>query len=126
MNETFDAETLELLSEIQEVRIETRRAEDAPAHRTVIWVVVAGGEAFARSVRGPDGSWYQRISAYPHGALYAEDRRIPVRAIPATGGPTVEAVSEAFRSKYEAAWPGPTAGIVRPNTLPTTLQLLPA
>ena len=41
-------------------------------------------------------------------------------------GPNVDAVTEAFRSKYEDAWPGPTAGIVRSEVLPTTLKLSPA
>lgn len=126
MNGLFDVEILRLLDDLHEVRIETRRGDAAPERRTVIWVVVVEGGVFVRSVRGPDGRWYQRISAHPEVVLHAGDRRIPARAVPATDGPTVEAVSEAFRSKYGEAWPGPTAGIVRPKALPTTLKLSPA
>jgi hypothetical protein len=126
MNDSFDTETLGLLDETEEVRIETRRDEDSPEHRTIIWVVVTGGEVFVRSVRGPKGRWYREISSHPEGALHAGDTRIPVRAASATEESTVEAVSEAIRSKYEQSAPGPTAAMLRPETLPTTLKLSPA
>lgn len=122
----LDPETLSLLDKIQEVHIETRRDEDSPVHRTIVWVVVVEGEVFVRSVRGPKGRWYREISANPDGALHAGDRRIPVRAAPATDGPTTEAVSDAIRSKYEGDWPGPTAAMVRSDVLTTTLKLSPA
>jgi hypothetical protein len=126
MNDSFDTETLGLLDETEEVRIETRRDEDSPEHRTIVWVVVTGGEVFVRSVRGPKGRWYREISSHPEGALHVGDTRIPVRAAPATEEPTVEAVSDAIRSKYEQSAPGPTAAMLRPETLPTTLRLSPA
>ena len=126
MNDSFDTETLGLLDETEEVRIETRRDEDSPEHRTIIWVVVTGGEVFVRSVRGPKGRWYREISSHPEGALHAGDTRIPVRAASATEESTVEAVSEAIRSKYEQSAPGPTAAMLRPEVLPTTLKLSPA
>ena len=126
MNENFDPETLRLLDETREVRVETRRDDEAPVHMTIIWVVVADGEVFVRSVRGQKGRWYRELSANPSGALHAGDRRIPISATPATDGPTTEKVSEAFRNKYERDWPGPTAAMVRPEVLPTTLRLSPA
>ena len=48
MNDDFDAETLRLLDETREVRIETHRDVDSPEHRTIIWVVVVEGEAMVR------------------------------------------------------------------------------
>ena len=126
MNDDFDAETLRLLDETKEVRIETRRAGDSPEHRTIIWVVVVEGEVFVRSVRGQRGRWYREISSNPEGALHVEDDRIPVRADPATEGATVDAVSAAFRSKYQQSSPASTEAMVRPETLPTTLKLSPA
>jgi hypothetical protein len=126
MSSSFDPETLNLLDESEEVYIETSRDADAPDRRTIIWTVVVQDEVFVRSVRGRKGRWYQRISAHPEGALLIVDTRIPVRAAPDTDDETVDAVSEAFRIKYEDAWPGPTAGIVRSEVLPTTLKLSPA
>jgi hypothetical protein len=126
MNDSFDAETLRLLDETKEVRIETRRDGDSPEHRTIIWVVVVEGEVFVRSVRGPRGRWYREISSNPEGALHVQDDRIAVQAGPATDGPTVDAVSAAFRSKYQQSSPASTEAMVRPETLPTTLKLSPA
>jgi hypothetical protein len=126
MNGHFDPETLRLLDETQEVDIKTRQEEGSPTHRTIVWVIVMSGEVFVRSVRGPKGRWYREISANPTGALHAGGQRIPVRAAPATDGPTTEAVSDAYRSKYQREWPGPTAAMVRAEVLPTTLKLSPA
>jgi hypothetical protein len=126
MNDSFAEETLRLLDETKEVRIETRRDDDAPEHRTIIWVVVVEAEVFVRSVRGDKGRWYREISANPEGALHVEDDRIPVKAAPATKEATVNAVSAAFRSKYQQSSPSSTEAMVRPETLPTTLKLSPA
>ena len=125
MNDSFDAETLRLLDETKEVRIETRRDGDSPEHRTIIWVVVVEGEVFVRSVRGQRGRWYREISSNPEGALHVEEDRIPVQAA-ATDEATVDAVSAAFRSKYQQSSPASTEAMLRPETLPTTLVLSPA
>jgi len=125
MNDSFDVDTLRLLDETREVRIETRRDADSPEHRTIIWVVVVEGEVFVRSVRGSKGRWYREISSNPEGALHVEDERIPVQATPATDDSTVDTVSDAFRSKYQKSSPASTEAMVRPETLPTTLKLSP-
>ena len=126
MNDSFDAETLRLLDETEEVYIESCRDDDSPEHRTIIWVVVVEGEVFVRSVRGPKGRWYREISSNPDSALHVEDTRIPVRAASATEEATVDAVSAAFRSKYQKSSPASTEAMVRPETLATTLKLSPA
>jgi hypothetical protein len=126
MNDSFDPDILRLLDDTQEVRIETRRDGDSPEHRTIIWVVVVEGEVFVRSVRGAKGRWYREISSNPEGALHVEEDRIPVRAAPATDEATVDAVSAAFRSKYQQSSPASTEAMVRSETLPTTLKLAPA
>jgi hypothetical protein len=122
MNGSFDAETAQLLDETREVQIETRRDENAPMHRTIIWVVTVDGTVFVRSVRGEKGRWYREVSANPSAALHVGDRRIPVRAVPVT---EEQAVSEAYRSKYGRTAPASTEAMLRPETLPTTLRLEP-
>ena len=82
MNDSFDAETLRLLDETREVRIETRRDGDSPEHRTIIWVVVVEGEVFVRSVRGAKGRWYREISSNPEGALHARTTALPCEQPP--------------------------------------------
>ena len=125
MNGSFDAETAQLLDETSEVQIETRRDENAPMHRTIIWVVTLDGAAFVRSVRGEKGRWYREVSANPSAALHVGDRRIPVRAVPVTEEQAVGAVSDTYRSKYGRTAPASTEAMLRPETLPTTLRLEP-
>jgi hypothetical protein len=126
VNGAFDPDTLRLIDGAREVRIETSRDEDAPAHRTTIWVVTMDGSVFVRSVRGGKGRWYREVSANPAAALHVGDDRIPVRAIPVTDDATIAAVSEAYRKKYGRTSPGSTRAMVRPEILPTTLGLEPA
>ena len=125
MNDSFDAETLRLLDEPREVRIETRRDADSPEQRTIIWVVVVEGQVFVRSVRGAKGRWYREISSNPEGALHVQDDRISVQATPVTEEAMVDAVSAAFRSKYQQSSPASTEAMVRPEILSTTLKLSP-
>ena len=126
MTGSFAPDTLRLIDGAREVRIETRRDEDAPTHRTTIWVVTVDGTVFVRSVRGGEGRWYREVSANPVAALHVGDDRIPVRAVPVTDEAKIGAVSEAYREKYGRTSPGSTRAMVRPETLPTTLRLEPA
>jgi hypothetical protein len=126
VDDSFDSDTLLLIDGAREVRIETSRDEDAPTHRTTIWVVTVDGTVFVRSVRGGKGRWYREASANPAAALHVGDERIPVRAVPVTDDATIEAVSEAYREKYGRTSPGSTRAMVQPDTLPTTLRLEPA
>jgi hypothetical protein len=123
---SFDPDTLRLIDGAREVRIETSRDEDAPAHRRTIWVVTMDGSVFVRSVRGGKGRWYREVSANPAAALHVGGDRIPVRAVPVTDDATIAAVSEAYREKYGRTSPGSTRAMVQPETLPTTLRLEPA
>jgi hypothetical protein len=126
VNGSFDPDTLRLIDGAREVRIETSRDEDAPAHRRTIWVVTMDGSVFVRSVRGGKGRWYREVSANPAAALHVGGDRIPVRAVPVTDDATIAAVSEAYREKYGRTSPGSTRAMVQPDTLPTTLRLEPA
>jgi hypothetical protein len=126
VDDSFDSDTLLLIDGAREVRIETSRDEDAPAHRTTIWVVTMDGSVFVRSVRGGKGRWYREVSANPAAALHVGDERIPVRAVPVTDDATIAAVSEAYREKYGRTSPGSTRAMMQPETLPTTLGLEPA
>jgi hypothetical protein len=126
VNDSFDSDTLRLIDGTREVRIETSRDEDAPTHRTTIWVVTVDGTVFVRSVRGGKGRWYTEVSANPAAALHVGDERLPVRAVPVTDDATIAAVSEAYREKYGRTSPGSTRAMMQPETLPTTLGLEPA
>jgi hypothetical protein len=126
VNGSFASDTLQLIDETSEVRIETCRDEDAPVHRTTIWVVTVDGTVFVRSVRGREGRWYREVSENPAAALHVGHDRIAVRAVPVTDEAKIRAVSEAYREKYGRTSPGSTRAMVQPETLPTTLRLEPA
>jgi hypothetical protein len=126
VNDSFDSDTLRLIDGAREVRIETSRDEDAPAHHTTIWVVTVDGSVFVRSLRGGKGRWYREVSANPASALHVGDERIPVRAVPVTDDAPIAAVSKAYREKYGRTSPGSTRAMLQPDTLPTTLRLEPA
>ena len=126
VNGSFDPDTLRLVDDTREVRIETRRDEEAPAHSRTIWAVTVDGSVFVRSVRGERGRWYREVSANPAAALHVGGRSIPVRAVPVTDDATIEAISEAYREKYGRTSPGSTRAMLQPETLPTTLELAPA
>lgn len=121
----FDAEALSTLDQTEEVEIETTAA-DGRHHRTIIWVVVADGVVYIRSVRGAAGRWYREIVAHPDAALHADSLRLAVRASPATDPASIAAASEAYRRKYNTRWPRETASMLRDETLGTTLRLEPA
>ena len=126
MTQQFDQDTLKLLDETAEIDIETSRGAGAPVHRTTIWIVVAGDAVYVRSVRGPAGRWYRELVANPRGAVHAGDTSVAVQAHAATDPASVALVSDALNKKCLARWPGPTAAMLREETLPTTLRLEPA
>jgi hypothetical protein len=119
---SFGTEDLQRLAAAEEVEIETQ-APDGPVHRTVIWVVVDGAEAFVRSFRGPTARWYREAQANPAVAIHVGGRRLSATAIAATDPDSVERVSAGFWAKYPDD--PATRAMVAPDNLPTTLRLEP-
>jgi hypothetical protein len=117
---TFAPETLRLLHDRREVAIRTDRH---PASAVTIWIVVADGEVFVRSVRGAKGRWYRDLAGGGSATLEFDGRQLAVAAIPATDAGSIERASVAFLAKYRSS---PYAdSIVRSEVLPTTLRLEP-
>ncbi|MET0773268.1 MAG: DUF2255 family protein [Candidatus Limnocylindrales bacterium] len=119
---TFAADVLDLMARTGEVDIETHAA-DGTVHRTIIWVVVTDGIAYIRSYRGATARWFREITADPLGAIIAGDRRMEVRAVPATDDASVDACSRGFWAKYPED-PATRAMVALP-VLSTTLRLEP-
>jgi hypothetical protein len=119
---SFATDDLGRIANAVEVEIETQ-APDGPVHRTIIWIVVDGDDAFIRSYRGPTARWYREAQANPAVALHVTGRRLAATAIPATDPESIELASAALRRKY-AADPG-LRGMVAAENLPTTLRIEP-
>ncbi len=125
MPSLFDAPTLELLSRVRQIEIETTSLDGVQRHRTIVWIVVVGDEAYVRSEYAEAGRWYREGRSEPQVILHAEGKAIPATAVLANDAETVEAVSDAYRAKYGARSPGSTEAMVAPHTLETTLRLDP-
>src|SRR4051812_45980776 len=68
----FEPGELALLDATEEIEIETGRPDGA-AHRTTIWIVVDGDDAFIRSVNGAGARWYREAVANPLVTIHAGD-----------------------------------------------------
>ena len=125
MPSRFDGPTLEMLGRVLEVEIETTSLDGERRHRTIIWVVVVGDQAYIRSEYAEAGRWYREARSEPRIILHAEGKAIGATAVPANDPETVEAVSDAYRAKYGERSPGSTEAMVAPLTLEHTLRLDP-
>jgi hypothetical protein len=119
----FPDDVLDRLRDTREVRIETSSA-DGSVHKTIIWVVVDGGDAFVRSYRGARARWFREFTREGDGALHVGRDRIPVRAELATDDQSVARCSRALEEKYRGD--PATRAMVRPEVLETTIRLEPA
>lgn len=117
----FDPHDLEMLDDNREVVIETRAS--GRTFRTVIWIVVDGGEVFVRSVRGPSGKWYQRALVDPEVTILVGDRRLSARAIHAPDHASIDRTSAALRAKYPVS--RSLDSMLRAEVLETTMRLEP-
>lgn len=120
---SFEPRDLERLAAVEEIEIETQ-APDGPAHRTTIWVVVDGEDAFIRSVHGHAARWFGEATANPAVAVHLDGRRLPVTAIPATDPDSIERISAALRSKY-AHDPTSLATMLEPGVIDANFRLEP-
>ena len=121
---SFPPLVLEAFRVKHEVDIETRSAKGT-LHRVTIWIVVADGIPYVRSVRAKKGRWFRELMRHGEGAIHVGRQRVPVRAVLVTAADENARVSEAIEAKYDK----PRASVIamiRPDVLPTTARLEPA
>jgi hypothetical protein len=109
------------IDKTKEVRIET--LSSGGATRTIIWIVVTGGDVYVRSVRGEDGYWYQRALSNPLVAIDVDGERIEFRAVFVDDADEIMAVTDALQAKYPRG--GSLDRMTREEVLDTTLRLDP-
>jgi len=118
----FPGAVLHALQARKEVTIVTGPA--AQPRATIIWVVVDGSDrVWVRSVRGARGQWYRDLMADPRAVIDLGEGEISVSAMPSSDEQSVQACTEALRAKY--AGNASLASMLAPDTLPTTIQLVP-
>ena len=118
----FEPGELALLADTKEIEIETA-LPGGPAHRTIIWVVVDGDDAFVRSVNGANARWYREAVANPPVTIHAPGLVLLARAAAAVDSASIRRTSDALKRKYTGR--DGTERMLRPEVLDTTLRLTP-
>jgi hypothetical protein len=120
----FDAEMLDRLRRERRVRIETRRHQDGPVHRTPLWIVVDGADrALIRSWHGAGARWYREAIGGQATALVVGRDSIPVSVERATDTARIASCSRELEAKY--AGDPATKEMVAEEILATTLEVRP-
>ena len=119
----FEADALALLAASEEIEIETA-IPGGPAHRTIIWVMVEGDDAFVRSVNGSTARWYREAVANPTVTIHADGRALSARLVAAPDTESVQRVNDALRAKYTGITG--LCEMLEPDIFPTTLRVEPA
>ena len=113
---------LSVLAETEEIEIETA-LPGGPAHRTIIWVVVDGDDAFVRSYKGATARWYREAVANAQVTIRAPGLVLHAPAVAAIDPASIQRTSDALARKY--AGRDGTEPMLRPEVLDTTLRLTP-
>jgi hypothetical protein len=119
----FAPDELALLAESEEIEIETARP-GGPPHRTIIWIMVDGDDAFVRSVNGAGARWYREAVADPSVTIHAGERALKARVIAAPDPDSVARVNDALVRKYTGITGLPE--MLVPDIFDTTLRVEPA
>jgi hypothetical protein len=115
-----------IVAAIREDKILGIRAGTEP-HRIIgIWAVVVEGRVFVRSWSLKPRSWYRTFLEEPQGVIQVGKRKIRIRAVQTRSERLKDAVSEAYREKYNT--PGSikfVQDMSRAKSRNTTTELVP-
>lgn len=96
-------------------------------HRIIgIWAVVVEGRVFVRSWSLKPRSWYRTLLEEPRGVIQVGKRKILIRAVKTRSERLKDAVSQAYREKYNT--PGSikfVQDMSRAKSRNTTTELVP-
>jgi hypothetical protein len=116
----------DILAALRKEKILGIRAGSGP-HRTIgIWMVVVEERVFVRSWSLRPRSWWRTFLEDPYGSIFIADREIPVRAVHTRSERLKDAVSQAYKEKYNT--PGSiqfVKDMSRGRSRETTTELVP-
>jgi hypothetical protein len=116
----------EVVAAIRDGKILGIKAGSAP-HRIIgIWAVVVEGRVFVRSWSLKPRSWYRTLLEEPHGIIEILGKQLRVRAVQTRSELFKDAVSRAYREKYDT--PGSVQyarDLGRAKSRATTTELQP-
>jgi len=120
MSAWTDAELREL-DRAYEVRVAGRRADGSSRTLVIVWHVVADGELYLRSVKGPQGEWYKGVARHFEGFLsWGGQNREVTYTLDSSRDAAVDA---AYVAKYGRG--AATASITNALSKQTTLRVDP-
>lgn len=93
----------EILTALHKDKIIGIRAGSDSDHRVIgVWVVVVSGRVFVRSYTMKPGGWWRTFLEDPHGEIFLSKRKrgIKVRAVQTRSEKIKDAVSAAYKEKY--------------------------
>ena len=90
---------LAAINDSEELTIVARRPDHEPL-RVPVWVVVAAGEVFVRSYKGPSARWFKRVNNHPLGAISLGGPDIEVEFVPYLEEALDTDINDAYRVKY--------------------------
>ncbi len=119
----------DILGTIHKDRILGIRAGSDSDHRVIgIWAVVVDGRVFVRSYSMKPRSWWRTFLEDPHGEIFVAKRKrgIKIRAVQVKSEKLKEAVSAAYKDKYNTPGSvGYVADMSRAPSRDTTTELVP-
>ena len=121
--------TDETLATINKDRILGIRAGEESHHRVIgIWVVVVDRRVFVRSYTMKPGGWWRTFLEDPYGEIFVSKRKrgIKVRAVQTRSEKLKDAVSAAYKEKYNTRGSvGYVEEMSRSPLRDTTTELVP-
>lgn len=91
----------DILAALRREKLLGIRAGGDSAHRVIgIWAVVVEGRVFVRSWSLKPRGWWRTLLEDPQGGIFVGDKEIPVRAIQTRNERLKDAVSQAYKEKY--------------------------
>jgi len=118
----------EVLTIIHKEKILGIRAGTEANHRVIgIWAVVVDGRVFVRSCTMKPRSWWRTFLEDPHGEIFVAKRKrgIKVRAVQVKSEKMKEAVSAAYKERYNTPGSiGYVAEMSRSPSRDTTTELV--
>jgi len=120
------AELTEIDAE-DELRIASRRADGSLRREVIIWMVRVGDDVYVRAAHGAETGWNKR--AHAAGAGHVRVGSVVVRdAVFEPVGTTLEReITAAYDAKYDGKYPRQYIDpVVSPESIPTTLRIVPA
>jgi hypothetical protein len=122
---TWTEKELRAVGTATELRISTRRHDEALRPPVPIWVVRAGDDIYVRSYRGTGGAWFRRVRAMGTAHICAADVDRDV-TVSLTGTAARAEIDEAYRTKYARYGGAYVEPMTADAAAATTLLLTPS